>query len=368
MLLYFLVSLLIPFALLRSDALVLKKRTGEYIYRKDLYFIVAFSIPVLVKGLAYNTGADCLNYWDYYYDIALNRPLAGWAEHLDPGMKIIVRILIMLKLPVYSFFILCAALNYASYLNIAKLFPQAKSIVLLLWTPMFFVLSQNIYRQYIAMGFLVISIYYLLKNKQWSFWLWSICAAITHSSSIIAIVTMLLVKYIIKYNIKWYVFAFLIVLTTFVSSLFTDIITAMYSVVSVVFGSFQDNVYSLDEMFETKYNTSYVFVLSIIYISWCYFADKVKNVIPNFKFIYYYSALYFIAYPLCQQEILSRLALYFELCLPVMLGALIVFYKRKPLPLVILCGGVLIVYFLYFHSLESLLEDYPYRLCFSYVR
>lgn len=354
---------LIPFALVISKPIQLLNNKNTIKYKYPFILILTIVISILLKGLAYNTGADFLS---YYYYVETND--TSHTSEFEVGFKLFASF-IRNNLPVQSFFLISAFFYYFGALQISKSFFYASSLILFFWSLLFFNLSCNLYRQYFSISFLLIaSSYYLSKRYKYAI-VWVLLSVSFHYSSFIVAPFFLLCDYLGRKKIRYWMIALAIVLSSFAGFLFEDIINVAYNIfapiLQLLLGS---HVYNLSELLENKYDTSYALLISFFFLIWSYLGYKIKDQINELNPVYYMSVIYFILYPLFQQEIMARILMYFQMFVPILYGVVFHYYyilfKRKHvvIPITLLLMSVFIYLFLFVNSLLSLLKNFPYQI------
>ena len=360
---YIFLLLLMPFALYISQPKQLANKGNSVKYKYPFILVVSFIIAILLKGLAYDTGADFLSYYDY-----IKTSETSHTSEFEFGFRAFAAF-IRNNLPVQTFFIIAAFFYYFGALQISKRFIYAAPLIVFFWSLLFFNLSCNLYRQYYSIAFLFIAASSYLYRNYIHALLWAFLSVSFHYSSFIAIPFFLICDYLGTKRIRYWMIAFLIILSSFAGSLFENVINAAYNIYAPILYFFLDShVYDLSELMDDQYHTSYAFLMSFFFLIWSYFGYKIKDEIVELRPIYYMSVIYFILYPLFQQEIMARLLLYFQMFVPVLYGVVFHHYytllKRKHtiLPISLLLVSVSIYSFLFVYSLISLLKNYPYQL------
>lgn len=331
-------------------------------YKVTPLLIIAFVMSVLIKGLAYNTGADYLGYYDYF--------ATGLTVHktdFEFGFQFYKHVFSILQLPTQVFFIIAAILYYGSVIILAKKFINAAPFILFFWSLLFFILSCNIYRQYYAFAFIFLAVYYYCSEARKKSLLCMFLAFSVHYSSFLVVPSFLFCQYLERVKVKYWMIAALIILTSIVGDLFSHIIEGAYYVFAPVLQYFLGgDVYDLGAMLDDKYNTSYAMVLSFFFLVWSYLGFQIKDKYAYFTPLYYMSVIYFVLYPLFQQEIMSRIIMYFQIFVPIVYGIVFKHYYnlrgKRLIPFLLLLGSTLIYFALFMNSLVSLLKIYPYQI------
>lgn len=326
-------TLIYTFALLLIPLLLLKKRyivnSGitlvNITWTKDLIF--AFVITVLIRGLAYDTGADWLAYYNFIVDASHNR-YNDWAEHSEWLFKEFVKVLCALNLWYCTFFIIVSALIVYSLIKISSLFGKAMPYIMISWYPILFSLSLNIYRQYIAISLIYLCIYLWCKGYKKVSLISIMIAILFHTSAISAIAFILLVILMCKREINIWIYIAIIVISNIGTRFVLDRFLNLAAGFSSKFQIGNSNVYDIQGFSDSMYGTTYTWILMIVNIACVYLSNKIKNLYLNYKYFHYASIIAYILYPICQQELLLRILLYVQMYVPITLGVMFVHYKK----------------------------------------
>lgn len=358
---YTLSLLLIPLVLLKQ----------HYIYRKGLQqttihwtlsLIIAFILTVIVRGLAYDTGADWLAYYGFVVDASKGVP-NYWAEHSEWFFKETVTALCSLGLWHCTFFVLVSALIVYSLMKISSLYGKAMPYIIIAWYPIMFLLSLNIYRQYIAISLLYLGVFLWLNNKRKVAFTCTIVAVLFHTSAVAFVAFALAVVIMVKKEINVWIYITIIFFCNIATQFFLDRFLNLTAGFSSVFQMGNSNVYDIREFSDSMYGTTYTWILMLVNSVCVYFSNKIKNKYDNYIYFHYAAIISYILYPICQQELMSRILLYVQMFVPVSLGVLYVHYKKqKGLPFVLICLSYITYFTMFFYYLNNMGENHPYRI------
>lgn len=358
---YTLSLLLIPFALLRQ----------HYIYRKGIQqitihwtsnLVIAFILTVLVRGLAYDTGADWLAYYGFVVD-ASKEVSNYWAEHSEWFFKETVTALCSLGLLHCTFFILVSALIVYSLLKISSLYGRAMPYIIIALYPIMFLLSLNIYRQYIAISFLYLGVYSWFKNKRKTAFICAVVAVLFHTSAVTFIAFAFAVILMARKEINVWMYIVLILLSNIATQFFLDRFLNLTAGFSSIFQMGNSNVYNIREFSDSMYGTTYTWILMLVNMVCVFYSDKIKDLYGNYKYFHYAAIISYILYPICQQELLSRILLYVQMAVPISLGVLYAHYKlKKGVPYVLICLSYITYFTMFLYYLNDMGENHPYRI------
>lgn len=323
--------------------------------------VLAFIITIFIRGLAYNTGRDWFFYYDFIKDAkeGLNNP---WSEHTEWLFREFILLLGKLQLWDYTFFLIVSALIVYSLIKISSLYGKAMPYIMIIWYPILFLLSQNLLRQYVAISFVYLFVYFLLKNEKAKALLCILTAILFHTSAIFSVAFIFMAFYFSKKNIKKEAWILLIVFSTVASNLFLDLLLDIGSFFSVFFQFGNGNIYDVQSFSDSMYGTSYTWIMMLINIMCVCLSDKIKNKYLNYNFFHYTAIFSYILYPICQQELLSRILLYIQMFVPITLGVMLVHYKKvgKIMPFLILCVVFITYFVMFYYYLNAMNADYPY--------
>lgn len=331
---YIFIAILIPVGLYGVKTYLYKDINGTTICKikwgPSLLF--AFVATILLRGLAYDTGADWFAYFDYIEGLRHGYE-TPWGEHTEYLYRYLCMIIVKLGLPTVSFFIICMILNYTSILKVAKLFYWEKPAIFLFWTIFLFNQSCNIYRQYIAMAFVLFCVYYILV-KNYRNAILSLLAAVGFHTSVLIIFPLLFGIYLINLKglslNKWYIIIAILIMH-YMGYSALGFISSLNSSLSYLFAIGNGNIYefSVQNLAENSYGATYLHLLIPTHLFWVYIGDKIKDEYPNFRFVYYTSCLYMIIYPVADGEFLMRMSLYFSLFMPYFLATMFGYFRNN---------------------------------------
>lgn len=365
-LLYVSLGLLLPIALNSSSSFKYNKNDSgqqEYNLRWTYTLFFMFCLTILVRGFAYDTGVDFMFYHEHFVNTHYG-VYDKWGEHTEFGYRYLVGALSSITAFTFSFFILASALIIYSMLKISALFGKAAFYSFLVWPIFMFNLSMNLYRQYIAISFILLAVYFLLRRR--IFWnlFFSFLAISFHFSAIIIVVFIWTTLYVKKFYIHKYIIISFILLTNFAAHIVNDAIYTAIDTFQILFGMVNAHGYSSENIVKSMYDSSFIryFVMST-YIIWIWFGDAISKQNITFRLFYYLSAISFILYPIFQQEILSRIHLYFVAFVPLFLGMLLYYYKKQKGPQIYFISMAISFHFVrYIYYLYLLGVEYPYKI------
>lgn len=327
--------------------------------------IFAFAITILIRGLAYDTGADWLAYYNFIVDADYGRYNA-WAEHSEWLFKEFVKILSSLNLWYCTFFVIVSALIVYSLMKISSLFGKAMPYIMISWYPILFSLSLNIYRQYVSISLIYLCIYFWYKGNKKISLISLITAILFHTSAISAVAFIILTILMCRKEINVWIYIILII----VSNISTQFILYRFLNLTAGFSSiFQmgnSNVYDIQSFSDSMYGTTYTWILMIVNAACVYLSNKIKDLYTNYKFFHYASIIAYILYPICQQELLSRILLYVQMFIPITLGVIFTHYKKnKGLPYTIICFSLFTYFVMFYYYLNGLGIEHPYKILWN---
>lgn len=326
--------------------------------------VIAFVISALIRGLAWDTGTDWLVYYYFAVDAAKGY-YNEWAQHTEITFQYFVKFLAGLNISDFSFFIFASAIIIYSVLRISSLYGKAQPYIIVFWYLLMFILSLNIYRQYVAMSFMMLAVWYLIHRKWKYAIILVVLSVLFHTSSIVAIPFFVLAYFLTKKNISVYVWIALIVATSIMTNTFLRAFLQLSSGFQNIFLMGNSNSYDVMEFADSAYGTTYIWILMIVNSIFIYFSDKIKNRYPHYAIFHYLTVITCILTPLCDQELLSRILLYAKMFMPITMGVSYYHYVRSKK----LTNGKLAMYvvstiyiILFYNYLIKLGETNPYMI------
>lgn len=318
----------------------------------------AFIASILIRGLAWDTSTD---WYGYYEDFAGITSISDYAR-MEILYKYLVVALNYVTQKAGVFFVLVSALFIYSLMKVSSLYGKAMPYIMALWYFTLFLLSLNIFRQYIALSLIYMAVWYVF-NKRYILSLTFIVAAVGfHTSAVIILPIIPLIYFLSLKEIPVYVWIGLVLVSTFASSLMLNFLLSYGVLFESIFSMGNGNVYSVLSLADDMYNNSYMALLSLSNCIVLFFASKIQNTYPNFKYFYIASALAFILIPICQHDIFMRMSLYLRIFVPVVTGVTLYHYRKErnriPFILICLCVGISIVHF--YTYLSRLGVNFPY--------
>lgn len=322
----------------------------------------AFMASILIRGLAWNTAID----WYWYYEDFAGKTSYGDIERMEILYRYLVVALNYISHKAGIFFILESALIIYSLMKISSLYGKAMPYIMALWYFTLFLLSINIFRQYIALSFIYLAVWSLL-NKKYIFSIVFVLAAVGfHTSAAIVIPIIPLVYFLSLKEIPVYAWIGLVLVSTFASNFMLNFLLNYGILFESIFSMGNGNIYSVLSIAEDMYDNSNMYILSISNCIVLFFASKILNKYPYFKYFYIASALAFILIPICQHDIFMRMSLYLRICVPVVTGVTLYHYRKErnriPFILLCLCVGISIVLFYTYLSRLGMNFPYDFRL------
>ena len=363
--------LIYTFILLLIPSILLRKRyiTNMGIAPVNIYWtkglIFAFAITILIRGLAYDTGADWLAYYNFIVDADYGRYNA-WAEHSEWLFKEFVKILSSLNLWYCTFFVIVSALIVYSLMKISSLFGKAMPYIMISWYPILFSLSLNIYRQYVSISLIYLCIYFWYKGNKKISLISLITAILFHTSAISAVAFIILTILMCRKEINVWIYIILIIVSNISTQFILDRFLNLTAGFSSIFQMGNSNVYDIQSFSDSMYGTTYTWILMIVNAACVYLSNKIKDLYTNYKFFHYASIIAYILYPICQQELLSRILLYVQMFIPITLGVIFTHYKKnKGLPYTIICFSLFTYFVMFYYYLNGLGIEHPYKILWN---
>lgn len=356
--------LLIPLVLLRKQYIAnIGIAPVNICWTKGLIF--AFGITVLIRGLAYDTGADWLAYYSFIVDADYGR-YNNWAEHSEWLFKEFVKALSLLNLWYCSFFVIVSALIVYSLMKISSLYGKAMPYIIISWYPILFLLSLNIYRQYVSISLIYLCIYFWHKGSKKISIISLIIAFLFHTSAISAVAFIGLAILMCKKEINVWIYIIIIIICNISTQFILDRFLNLTAGFSSIFQMGNSNVYDIQSFSDSMYGTTYTWVIMIVNVACVYLSNKIKDLYLNYKFFHYASIIAYILYPICQQELLSRILLYVQMFIPITLGVIFTHYKRiKGLPYIIICFSFFTYFVMFYYYFNEFSIEHPYKILWN---
>jgi hypothetical protein len=361
-LLYFSIGLLIPLALNNHLTSYIDRR-GYYNVRWTPFLVYVSLLWILVRGLAYNTGVDYLYYYSHYLNVHSN-VYNSWGEHTEFGYKLLIKFLTLISAKPELFFTISSCFYLVSSIKLSSIFGRSVFYIMLIWPLFMFILSMNLYRQYIALSAIYLLVYYLFNKRYLLSAFFCLVAISFHFSSIISIASILIIYLFKNVYTRWYYISLILILIYLTSGIVNRYLFLTFDVIQLYLSDFKAYSYSVEELERKLYQTTLLqYVVMTINVIWIWLGEKVSKQSGFFRLIYFMSVISFLLYPLSQQEILSRIHLYFMSFVPFMLGYLLFYYRRKSMFRFYLLTCTMLFYLVrYLYYLYKLGFDFPYQI------
>lgn len=326
------------------------------------WLVFVFVFTVLIRGLAWDTGAD----WMAYYNFAVDARKGfenEWAQHSEATFKYFVICLSKLHISDFLFFILASVLYVYSVLKISSLYGKAQPWIIIAWYLLLFNLSLNIYRQYVAMSFVMLAVWYFIHSKKNVALIFIVLSVLFHTSSIVAVPFILIAYGLSKRKISVYWWIGLIIASSVATNTFLRVFLGMSSGFQQIFLLGNSNSYNVLEFIDSTYGTTYIWVLMIVNSVLVYLSDKIKDKYKYYQFFHYQTVITCILIPLCDQELLSRILLYSKMFMPVTIGLVYWHYGRTKGVSRLMSFCIALTYIvLFYKSLMDIGENHPYLI------
>lgn len=299
------ISLIVP--------LSINNRSNSYYSGKVIFAILLFCI---IKGFVFDTATDYMGYYDFYAD-----GISKDSEHMESIFKLSVSFLSNICSSPILFFSICAFLNTYVMIEIGRYYDNCSKQILLLWPIFMLSLSLNLYRQYIAIAFLVLFFVCLLKGQRIGAILYASLSMGFHTSAVIGVLLIIVLKYLSRYIINKWIIIISIICTTILSSLFLDIILAGSSLITLYYHQQTGQMYDVLTLADSAYTANTLQYFSMIancMLIWCIDGFVEKD--SKDRILYYMFAIGLILTPILREQILIRVCLYLTIFTPVLLG------------------------------------------------
>ena len=160
--------------------------------RKKILFICSMIPFLLVSGLRYDVGTDYFNRYAYDYTRILN---GIDVSNLEIGFKWLMQFTMLFSVkPFLMFFITSLLIIGCIFKTIEYESKDYCLSVLIFFLGGFFFESLNIMRQYVAIGFTLIGVIFLLRKKRCIFVFFVVLASLFHGSCLIMLVLLFLIE------------------------------------------------------------------------------------------------------------------------------------------------------------------------------
>ena len=305
--------------------------------------ILVLMLACLIKGLSYDMGADYLEYVNIFKRIS--RSSFHSRGELEFGYFFLNKILAFFQLNLPWIFIVNSFIVFYSLLYLASQLKYNMAISVVLWIFFLYIMSNNIWRQYDAMGFMMIAFTKLVQadvsdekkfiaKKLLGFTIFSGIAYLFHKTAVIYFVVFLLLWIIRKKHFNVFIILGAITITFIYTAIFvqnsnmTALATAMelmgYSDTYTLSNKFEEYT-KFSVLSETKEYLVHVFTI----LAGDYILRKNKK---NYKYrlLYYVVVFYFILYPFGRfHSLFVRLIMYAQMLIPFYYGLTLYYLKKE---------------------------------------
>lgn len=305
--------------------------------------ILVLMLACLIKGLSYDMGADYLEYVNIFKRIS--RSSFHSRGELEFGYFFLNKILAFFQLNLPWIFIVNSFIVFYSLLYFASQLKYNMAISVVLWIFFLYIMSNNIWRQYDAMGFMMIAFTKLVQadvsdekkfiaKKLLGFTIFSGIAYLFHKTAVIYFVVFLLLWIIRKKHFNVFIILGAITITFIYTAIFvqnsnmTALATAMelmgYSDTYTLSNKFEEYT-EFSVLSETKEYLVHVFTI----LAGDYILRKNKK---NYKYrlLYYVVVFYFILYPFGRfHSLFVRLIMYAQMLIPFYYGLTLYYLKKE---------------------------------------
>lgn len=320
--------------------------------------MILFLATILLRGFAYNTGQDYIQYYNYYQNTA-NNDFDEWGEHTEWGYKFLIECLTSISTSPYLFFIFASAIVIGTMIKVSQYYRQAEGWIMLFWWFFMHVLSFNLYRQYFAISFMLLCYLAFIQKQYIKTFIYAIIAVLFHTSSIFPIIIIILIGKTshLKYS-KWLPIGTVFIVTLLNQAIVEHIALAT-DIVSLYYQLITGQLYDSSLLLDTLYDSSIMLYPTMItYIVWIWYGYQFCKSKPKYTGIFNIFVLSLVLAPITKQEILMRLQLYFGAFCPIFLGILISTKLRKN---PIFVSSVIFQFLYYIYTLYSLCKEFPLR-------
>ena len=333
--------------------------------------ILVLMLACLIKGLSYDMGADYLEYVNIFKRIS--RSSFHSRGELEFGYFFLNKILAFFQLNLPWIFIVNSFIVFYSLLYLASQLKYNMAISVVLWIFFLYIMSNNIWRQYDAMGFMMIAFTKLVQadvsdekkfiaKKLLGFTIFSGIAYLFHKTAVIYFVVFLLLWIIRKKHFNVFIILGAITITFIYTAIFvqnsnmTALATAMelmgYSDTYTLSNKFEEYT-EFSVLSETKEYLVHVFTI----LAGDYILRKNKK---NYKYrlLYYVVVFYFILYPFGRfHSLFVRLIMYAQMLIPFYYGLTLYYLKKEQKQSLLAKMYKVAIYFMIFLFINVLIID-----------
>lgn len=283
---------------------------------KKLFLVMSYLQLTLLLGLrGYDVGVDTKSYIDYFKLVSAG--ISGWME---PGITIIIRLIVFLGGEKQILFLIFSIITMAGfYYFIINMSEDIYLSVLLLYSLNFYFFSFNAMRQAMAIALISIAFVKVDREQYFKAVLWMIIGCMFHSSSIIAIIIILLKKFKVSYKRNYvYVVGLGSIFLMLIAQNIVNIASKIYTRYAVYIGS----------SFDKSGNFINPLLYLIIFICCSYYYERLNSVKNDFLIILLAIGvfLYFIS---IKVQIVNRLVYYFTISALVLIPRVINTFSQK---------------------------------------
>lgn len=367
-------------AVIKGKKALLGKKTYEI---TDIIFIIFAVILVVMSAIRVNIGTDYNVYSDLYNSVESN----GNSRSFPQLFYFIMRFMKYLGLPYHTVIVLCTlSFLIPFFILITKTNSDYRIFALAYLMGMgFYGASYNIFRQYAAMGFIYLAIYYLANKDFKKVIIYSLLGIGFHTITAVLILFVIIVNFW-KPKKQHIIFLsiFAVIVFIFVSNkIWTELIVKIISLFQYFEGYKGYALTGNEEFWERIYNQSAPFLSKISFFPCIYILGRMlidKNYTDNISKIQLLLAKLFYVYTLITcfklgSDLVTRFLSMFSIsgvfAIPIMFNY--ISYKHKDSGKMIYVIGIAFYFVLLLYgiikSVKSISinggEIYPYQTLFS---
>lgn len=298
--------------------------------RLHILVIMTMMLYVIFRSYTFETGMDYNGYYENYRSY-VHGAFTEWGDNREIGYKVLVQCLTKVSASPALFFGFCALLSYGSMILVSSMFRKASWLIMLMWPLFMIVLSENLYRQYISISFILLAYYFWIqKENKYITVLLAVLSVLFHTSALFGIILIGGVYLLKDVRIPrtWLLVA--VAISTVFGTVLLDRYLDTLNFVSQMYLSSTGKYYDTSSMLDSYYGESrmiYFVQISNMIVLW--YAGKIMENDHKLRFLYYLMALSFFLNPVTRQEILMRVSLYIRCFLPIGYGIVIYSYSKK---------------------------------------
>ena len=300
--------------------------------------VLALTIACLVKGLSEDMGTDYYNYADTYNRIAHSLLLE---RDYELGYIFLNKVLAFFGMDLPWIFIVNSFIVFFSLFFFASSSRENIAFAVVLWFFMFYIQSNNLWRQYDAMGLILISIGFLIKadsvNKKTTMYyslsaVFAVLSVLFHTISVVYVFIFYGLWLIRKRHVNVWIIIGLMTISFLYAQVFVEQSNFVSWITTIGLLGYED-IYTIYDKFEeyqahSVLSESKDYVFRVITILMGDYILRKNGNNEKLRFFFYVVAFYFILYPFVRyHSLVMRVLMYPQVLLPFYYG--MVYYSLR---------------------------------------